>query len=375
MIKNLFEAIEAADAEAIARLVAEGADVDEVDLQGFQATPLAYAAGRGDVEIVRALLAAGADPDAAAFTPPVVEAAGAGFSGIVDILMEAGADLDSQDEAGLSALAIAAANGFAQIARRLLQAGADRALPDLDGRTPAQAARENGHAKLAAWLENPDTKTSEAFWRKGGRLADEAARARRESLASTLGESPAQEWVIKGGMASLDTGGGQITQDLGGVAGSGNLGLLRAMLDTGLSPDWTMFRGHATALMCAARAGEADAVTLLLERGANARAVDPLGQTALHFALFKPSARRHVPVVEALIAAGADANAADGNGQRPLHMALRLGLPALVKALMDGGADPFLRDRAGRCPADWAPESGKGASAIATLLEEAARAP
>jgi len=371
MSANLFEAIDASDAQAIARLVAAGADIDEVDLQGFQATPLAYAAGRGDVDMVRALLAAGADPNAAAFTPPLVEAAGAGFSGIVDILIDAGAEVDSPDEAGLSALAIAAANGFASIARRLLQAGADPALPDLDGRTPGQAARENGHAKLGAWIENPDTKTTDAFWRKGARLADEAAQARRESLGSSTGETPTAKWVIKGGMASWDVGGGRISQDLGGVAGSGDLALLAGMLDTGLSPDWTMFRGHATALMCAARSGESDAVKLLLERGANARAVDPLGQTALHFALFKPSARRHLPVVEALLAAGADANAADGNGQRPLHMALRHGLPALVKALIDGGADPFLRDRAGRCPADWAPESGKGAPAIAALLDAA----
>ncbi|HEY9142707.1 MAG TPA: ankyrin repeat domain-containing protein [Arenimonas sp.] len=368
MSTNLFEAIDAADAGAIAHLVAAGADVDEVDLQGFQATPLAYAAGRGAVDMVRALLAAGADPDAAAFTPPLVEAAGAGFTDIVGILLEAGAGVDSQDESGLSALAIAAANGFSGIARQLLEAGANPALADLDGRTPVLAALENGHAKLGAWLGNPETRTTEAFWRKGERLAEKAARARREALASPPADDPGPKWEIKGGMATLEVGGGRVTQDLGGVAGSGDLALLGAMLDGGVSPDWTLFRGHATALMCAARAGEADAVQLLLDRGANVHAVDPLGQTALHFALFKPSARRHLPVLERLIAAGADANTADGNGQRPLHMALRHGMPALVKALIDGGGDPFLRDRAGRCPADWAPESGKGAQAIAALL-------
>lgn len=57
---TLFEAVQAADAEALTKLAAEVRDVNE----GFEAgrTALIEAAARGEVGLVRILLEAGADP-------------------------------------------------------------------------------------------------------------------------------------------------------------------------------------------------------------------------------------------------------------------------------------------------------------------------
>ena len=369
---NLFEAVERGDVDAVAVLVAAGADLDEIDLHQYQSTPLAQACTRGDARMVAALLAAGALPDFGAFTTPLVAAATYGFAELVDTLLAAGADVDGADESGVTALNIAAALGFAAIARRLVDAGADRNLADHDGRTPAVAALDNGHDALAAYLENPGSVAADAaLWRDGETLAAQAARQQREEIDTPTAAGDEPRWRIKGGMASYRVEGATITQDFNGVAGSGNLELAAAMMDSGLAADWTMFRGHATALMTAARAGEEPMVALLLSRGADVRTTDEQGQTALHFALFKPSVRRHGPVLARLLAAGADPNAADGRGQRPLHLALGHAHPALIEALVAAGADPWLRDRAGRCPADWAPTTGKNAAAIARLLGSA----
>jgi ankyrin repeat protein len=59
-----------------------------------------------------------------------------------------------------------------------------------------------------------------------------------------------------------------------------------------------------TALMWAAAAGHVDVVRLLIEAGADVRAVDDEGVTALHLA----RANGHTEVAAALLAAGADPN-------------------------------------------------------------------
>jgi ankyrin repeat protein len=372
MDDNLFLAIARKDAAALQSLLEAGADPDEFDMDGFQATPLAFACDRGEEELARLLLAGGASPDAAAFSPPLVAAAEHGFIGLVDLLLAAGADPGAADESGVPALGMAAANGYADIARRLIEAGADPRQPDHDGVTPAEAAARAGFGPLAAYIGQPGAcPATHALWRNSGRRAEQAARARRKAIAeeratTTAGTAgPVDEWTFDKGIARS----AYATRDFTSVAGAGDLPLATAMLDAGLDPDWALFEGHATGLMLAARSGELPMVELLLSRGADPRARTEKGLTAAHMALFKPSVRRHGPVLERLFAAGADPDAADSDGQRPLHLALRHGLPRLVEVLLQAGADPLQRDRAGRRVADWAPESGKGAEAIRALLQ------
>ncbi|MDQ8023352.1 MAG: ankyrin repeat domain-containing protein [Moraxellaceae bacterium] len=372
---NLFAAIEQCDVFALEQLLLAGADPDEDDLHGYQATPLAYACSHGDEAAVRLLLQALADPDAAAFEPPLVAATQHGFADLVTLLLAAGANVDAGDETGATALWVAAANGFTDIARLLVEAGANRQQADNDGKLPAIVALENGYAALAGYLEDPARyPATHSLWRGSKKRARQSAEARRtEVIDKAMGKvvggdaAPAEEWTFSGGMASSQWA----TQDFAAVAGSGKVELAARMMDAGLDPDWTMFKGGATALMMAANAGELEAVQLLLARGANANYRNEKGLTALHMALHKPSLRVHGPVIQALLAAGADANAVDGEGQRPLQRALVHALPGIVQLLIDGGADPFVRDRAGRMPSDWAPVSGKHAAAIQALLEAA----
>lgn len=365
---NLFLAIESDDLAALEALVAAGADIDEADLEQYQASPLAYASARGHEAAVRSLLAAGARPDVGAYTPPLVAAAMYGFTDILALLLSAGAQMNTADENGASALWHAAAQGFGDIAQALIEAGADHLQPNHDGVFPARAAADAGHKKLAAYLENPASHpTKPSLWRGSTKKSREAAQAQYEALRQPQAPEPEEIWHFENGMARSQ----YVTQDFPSVAASGKLALVQAMLDAGLAPDWTLFEGHATALMQAARAGELDMVELLLARGAKVTHSTEKGLTALHMALFKPSARRHGPVIARLLSGGANPDAADDAGQRPLHMALRHAIAPLVELLLKGGANPFLRDPAGRTVADWAPTTGKHAATIRALLDAA----
>ena len=97
-------------------------------------------------------------------------------------------------------------------------------------------------------------------------------------------------------------------------------------------------------LIEAARSGDADLVTRLLEQGAGVMAKDPLDRTALHHAAMEG----HVRVVELLIRAGADVNAEAYGEETALHLAAHYGYKDVVALLLDNGAEKDARDIDGR---------------------------
>ena len=96
-------------------------------------------------------------------------------------------------------------------------------------------------------------------------------------------------------------------------------------------------------LIAAARAGDAERVAGLLERGADPRAASPDGTTALHWAARAAQAT----AVELLLAAGVDPAAANRYGVTPLAIAAENGDAASVAALLDAGVDPNAATRDG----------------------------
>ena len=101
-----------------------------------------------------------------------------------------------------------------------------------------------------------------------------------------------------------------------------------------------------TALHVAAEMNEEDNVAVLLDAGANPRAVNRDGLTPLqHFVEAGADVGR---VVDLLLDAGADPNQKTPEGYTPLHRALKTGGRdgkfEVVKALLAGNADPCIRD-------------------------------
>jgi ankyrin repeat protein len=105
-----------------------------------------------------------------------------------------------------------------------------------------------------------------------------------------------------------------------------------------LGPDLEARSGDGeTPLMVAAQHGHWRTVRLLLEAGANARAVQPgTDITALHFAMLSGS----VKTVRLLLSWDVDVNAQTRRGATPLYYGVFKGVPATVALLLKAGADP-----------------------------------
>jgi len=123
----------------------------------------------------------------------------------------------------------------------------------------------------------------------------------------------------------------------------------------------------STPLMYAALYGDATAVRLLLESGANPNIRNDAGATALMWAVEDPEKTR------LLFEKGADANARSDDGRTPLMIAAgQYGAAPVVKLLLDHGANPSVKFLAGGSSgvSPLAEAAGAGDEAAMRLLIE-----
>lgn len=148
---RLMDAVTADDVDAVRRLLADGADVDEryPVVNGFndRHTALLVAARDGHTEIAGLLLAAGADVNATEPTFGAVPLHKAVYNGHVDLTRLIagwpGVDLDAQGATnGYTPLHDALWHGYEECARVLVEHGARLDLTGHDGRTPFDIAVE-----------------------------------------------------------------------------------------------------------------------------------------------------------------------------------------------------------------------------------------
>ena len=78
---------------------------------------------------------------------------------------------------------------------------------------------------------------------------------------------------------------------------------------------------------------------------------------------------QNLALVEHLLAKGAKVNKAHpAEGIAPLHYAARKCETKLIRVLLDGGADPTIRDAKGETPLDWAREANRGEDVLSALI-------
>jgi ankyrin repeat protein len=137
--------------DVVRRLLAAGADVDARSADGF--TPLLNAASAGS-DVVEALLDAGADVTAQEPRQgcrPLHRFAGYANPAGVELVLAAGADVDAEDFGGATALADAAEAGCDECVEALLAAGADPTRT-WGGESAAELATKQGFVRLAQRL-------------------------------------------------------------------------------------------------------------------------------------------------------------------------------------------------------------------------------
>ena len=153
---DLFEASALGRVERIGEILgAEPQRASEYAPDGF--TPVALAAFFGHLDAARALIAAGADVRAPARNSFKVQALHAAVAGrnleIVKAVLEAGADPNAQQQAGFRPMHEAGTNANRALAELLIAHGADPQLPADSGKNAIDLAQEKGHTEFATWLD------------------------------------------------------------------------------------------------------------------------------------------------------------------------------------------------------------------------------
>lgn len=156
----VFDAARNGDTDALARLLDDGADVNEPNI----ITPLQIAAFNGDLDTLKLLIDRGAELDATStmLGTALHAAAQKGYTGAIEIMIRAGTDPNSRNKDQFTPLMIASMHGHARAAGALIEGAADVEAIGF-GRTNGTGgygnvnalhlARMNGHEKVIEVLE------------------------------------------------------------------------------------------------------------------------------------------------------------------------------------------------------------------------------
>jgi len=376
---DIARAIAEDDVDALAAALAHGGNANGV--LEFGETPLARAVETQDPALVDVLLRAGATTDRADAlgVTPLLLACERGNATIVTALVEAGAPVDQSNPDAVTPLAMCARFAEAETVSTLLARGAAADSGDLRGQTPLMWAASAGQlsavsALLAAGAqvnrETPNGFTPLFFALASGKAhvasaliaAGADVQHRGPENTSALQMALYQKnWAAAEELVRL--GGGDVAEpDRQGLrplhvaAAAGQGALVAALLERGAEVDalsgpskitWVTEANFGmppppvqptTALMAAARAGQADIMWQLVRAGANEHFVDGAG---VNLVLAAAQGKDPTALTLAIELAG-NANAADRDKTTALHL-LAGGpffaeLPAMLRVLAAKGA-------------------------------------
>lgn len=349
----LMAAAEAGHLDFVKFLVKNGADINAVsDNHG---TPLHCAAKGGQLEVVSYLLEQGANMNAYVYREgtPLNSAAKNGHREVLALLIDRGALLNSPDSKQVPALTRAGYRGDNQTITLLLERGANIE-PQGNMRSALYAAAMYGH-----------TETAKLLVAKGANINRATTEGTALIAAARFGRPETVTFLLSKG-AVIDQQVGEWGTALVAAAWEGHTETVKLLLSKGAEIDLqtneqstivntpaklevhtgaeTLFgQGNrdmqsglgVTALIAAARNGQAETVEFLLSKGANIH----LQNDEQGNALIAAARNGQYEVVELLLSKGADVNAQNAGQGFALNAAARNGQNKTVEVLLDRGAD------------------------------------
>uniref|UniRef100_A0A8C3QSV3 K Homology domain-containing protein n=1 Tax=Cyanoderma ruficeps TaxID=181631 RepID=A0A8C3QSV3_9PASS len=389
----------------VARLLLDRANIN-AQTEETQETALTLACCGGFSEVADFLIKAGADIELGCSTP-LMEAAQEGHLELVKYLLAAGANVHATTATGDTALTYACENGHTDVADVLLQAGADLEHESEGGRTPLMKAARAGHLCTVQFLISKGANVNRATANNdhtvvslacaGGHLAVvelllahgadpthrlkdgstmliEAAKGGHTNVVSYLLDYPNNVLSVPAADLSQLTPPSQDQSQVPRVPVH-----TLAMVVPPQEPDRTpqensppllgVVKGqyvatqrtcvtesnHDTALTLACAGGHEELVSVLIARGANIEHRDKKGFTPLILA----ATAGHVGVVEILLDKGGDIEAqSERTKDTPLSLACSGGRQEVVDLLLARGANKEHRNVSDYTPLSLAASGG-----------------
>ena len=408
------------DAETTGVLIGAGAKVTAQNDLGV--TPLALAAQQGGAAVIEQLLKAGAKPnDAVNFVDagetPLMHVARSGSVDAVKVLARAGADLNAKETwNGQTALMWASAEGHAPVVAELIERGADMHATSNAGTTAFLFAVRKGDMRTVQTMlahgadvneKRPDLATPlleaiingyedivDLLLDKGADPNAEGgsteltvqgtrAKAQKIELKTPSFRQQLKDVGSEGGNGKNNTFGKPLqaavhvanwhVSDEFILANVDRLRLIKSLVahgadvngrNTEMEPRWSGARYRhrlvgATAFLFAAKAGDVDAMRLLLKLGADPKINTGVNITPLMAAAGiawasnqeRASEEQVLEAVKMLVEEqGADVNFVADTGETAMHAAAYRGANIVVQYLFDKGAKLDVVDKSGRTP-------------------------